>query len=214
MSTLIISPYEQGTEEWLNDRLGRATGSRAGDITAKGKSKGLESVTRRNYRFQLALERITRKQQGQVFVNEAMARGTELEPLARQAYELHSGNLVNEAGFCYPSDALHYGCSVDGFVDADGIIEIKCPSAPIHYGYLEDGVVPSNYKGQVLHNLLTTGRTWCDFVSYHPDFPEKLQLFIVRYHLDFNELVAYQDELNQFLVEVEDLTNEILRKAA
>lgn len=212
--SIIISSYEQGTQEWLNDRLGRATGSRAGDILAKGKTKGSEAVTRRNYRFQLALERVTRKPQGQVFVNEAMARGTELEPLARQAYELHSGNLVTEAGFCYPSDAHDYGCSVDGFVDDDGLIEIKCPSAPIHYGYLESGVVPSNYKGQILHNLLTSGRTWADFISYSPDFPEKMQLFIVRYHLDTTELMEYKGELDQFLVEVDDLTNDILRKAA
>lgn len=211
---IIISAHEQGSEDWLNDRLGRATGSRAGDILAKGKTKGSEAVTRRNYRFQLALERITRKQQGQVFVNEHMARGTELEPLARQSYELHSGNIVKEAGFCYPDDTDYYGCSVDGFVDDDGLIEIKCPSAPIHYGYLESGVVPSNYKGQILHNLLTTGRTWADFISYSPDFPEKMQLFIVRYHLDANELMEYKEELDQFLVEVEDLTNDILRKAA
>lgn len=212
--SLIISAHSQGTEEWLNDRLGRATGSRAGDILAKGKTKGSEAVTRRNYRFQLALERVTRKQQGQVFVNDAMARGTELEPLARQAYELHSGNMVKEAGFCYPEKETAFGCSVDGLVDEYGIIEIKCPSAPIHYSYLEGGVLPSAYKGQVLHNLLTTGRIWADFVSYNPDFPEKLQLFVVRYHLDSNELIEYQEELNQFLVEVEDLTDEILRKAA
>ena len=212
--SLIISTHPQGSPEWLNDRLGRATGSRAADILAKGKTKGSESTTRRNYRFQLALERVTGKQQGQVFVNEHMARGTELEPFARQAYELQSGNMVKEAGFCYQEREKFVGCSVDGMVDDHGIIEIKCPSAPIHYSYLEGGVLPSNYKPQVLHNLMTTGRVWADFISYNPDFPEKLQLLVVRYHLDGNELIEYQDELNQFLVEVEDLTDEILRKAA
>ena len=72
---LIISEHEQRTPKWFADRLGKATGSNASAILAKGKTKGSESTTRRNYRFQLALERITNQSNESDFTNSHMQRG-------------------------------------------------------------------------------------------------------------------------------------------
>lgn len=210
---LIISNHEQGTPEWFADRLGKATGSNASAVTAKGKTKGTEATTRRNYRFQLALERITGKPTEAMYKNAHMERGNELERFARMAHESHIKEMVEEAGFCYP-DGQMFGCSVDGFINDDGISEYKCPMSAIHYGYMQDNKVPNEYKGQVIHNLLTTGRKFCDFVSYCETMPDKLKLFVFRFEPTQAELDEYQTELNQFLVDVEKLTQEIELKAA
>lgn len=211
---LIISSHEQGTPEWFADRLGKATGSNASAITAKGKTKGSESTTRRNYRFQLALERITGQPTVEMYKNSHMERGNELEKFARMAHEIATGEMVEEAGFCYQDGAM-FGCSVDGFMQGrDGIAEYKCPMSAIHYGYIQDNKVPDAYKGQVLHNSLTTGAKFCDFVSYCETMPDKLKTFIYRYEPTQSELDEYQEELMKFLDEVELLTQEIQLKAA
>ena len=211
---LVISNHEQGSPEWFVDRLGKATGSNANAITAKGKTKGSEAVTRRNYRFQLALERITGQPTVEMYKNSHMDRGNELERFARMSHEIITGEIVEEAGFCYQNGTM-YGCSVDGFIQGrEGIAEYKCPMSAIHYSYIEDNKVPDAYKGQVLHNILTTGTKFCEFVSYCETMPDKLKTFIYRFEPTQAELDEYQDQLNKFLVDVDLLTQEIQLKAA
>ena len=119
---MIYHQHEQGTAAWLESRRGVITGSRfkdARDRTAKGALTAKATL----YAQDVARERCGGNAAG-VFVNAAMRFGTEQEPLARQAYEARSGNLVEEAGFITTDDA-RFGVSVDGLVDDDGIIEIK-----------------------------------------------------------------------------------------
>ena len=210
---LIISEHEQRTPEWFADRLGKATGSNASAILAKGKTKGSESTTRRTYRFQLALERITNQSNESDFTNSHMQRGIEVEQFARMAYEVMTGNMIEEAGFAWEENTM-YGCSVDGFVEnRKGIVEIKCPIPAIHYKYIEDYKVPDDYLPQIWHNIHTTGAEFCDFISYNENMPEKLKLFVFRYTPTFEEMDAYTKALKTFLDEVDTLTKQILQKA-
>ena len=64
----------QRSDAWFEARLGRVTGSRAKDMLAKGRG-GAESVARRNYRLELALERITQQAHQSEFVTKAMEVG-------------------------------------------------------------------------------------------------------------------------------------------
>jgi putative phage-type endonuclease len=212
--TLIVCNAEQGTPEWLADRLGKATGSKADTILAKGRTKGTESKTRTSYIYQLALERITGKTGDFVKVNEHMTRGTALEPEARALYEMETGNLVEQIGFAYIEGAM-FGCSVDGFIDdRKGIIEIKAPIHTIHWRYIERGEPPADYIPQMTHNLFVTGARYCDFVSYCEFMPPKLRLFVVRYQPSAEILMSYGMELIDFLREVDDLEMKIKLKAA
>ena len=212
--TLIICQAEQGTPEWLADRLGKATGSKADTILAEGKTKGSESKTRKDYIYQLALERITGKIIENVKVNEHMARGTALEPEARALYEMQTGNLVEQVGFAY-IEGEKFGCSIDGFIhDRNGIIEIKAPTPSIHWGYIEKGVPPAAYIPQMNHNLFVTQAKYCDFVSYCEFMPPKLRLFIVRYQPAPKILTDYGSLLDAFLKEVDAKEAQINLKAA
>ncbi len=83
---------EQRTEQWFQDRLGHATGSRASDILA-----GKDTQARKGYLTQLVTERLTGRAQDS-FVNADMQRGIDVEPLARAAYQA-SYELTDDVGF-------------------------------------------------------------------------------------------------------------------
>lgn len=211
---LIICEHAQGTPEWLADRAGRATGSRAKDILAKIKTG--EAAARRNYRVQLATERLTGKPQESGFVSKEMQWGTDQEPFARMAYESATGNLVTEMGFIYLPNIMA-GCSVDGLIeegDRTGVFEAKCPLSATHVEYLVSGKLPTEYKPQILHNVYVTGADFADFVSFDPRMPEKLQLFKVRWERDEAEIKEYEAELLDFLSGVDRVHKSLSELAA
>ncbi|HKT98608.1 MAG TPA: YqaJ viral recombinase family protein [Paraburkholderia sp.] len=211
---LIVCEHAQGTPEWLADRAGRATGSRAKDILAKIKTG--EAAARRNYRVQLATERLTGKPQESGFVSKEMQWGTDQEPFARMAYESATGNLVTEMGFIYLPNIMA-GCSVDGLIeegDRTGVFEAKCPLSATHVEYLVSGKLPTEYKPQILHNVYVTGADFADFVSFDPRMPEKLQLFKVRWERDEAEIKEYEAELLDFLSGVDRVHKSLSELAA
>lgn len=190
-----IITAEQRSPEWFAARLGKATGSRFADVLAGGKG-----LTRKAYAVQLALEIVTGKQV-EAFTSKAIEDGVEREPIARALYEAHSGNFVDEVGFCL-HDTLPCGVSPDGLVDSDGGVEIKCPKANTHASYLSMPAEPSAYTAQIQGCMWVTGRDWWDFVSYHPDFPENAQLIVRRVKRDNDYIVKLEQAIKTFSKEV------------
>jgi hypothetical protein len=197
--TVIDAP--QRSEAWRAARAGRLTGSKADCILAEGKSG--ELAKRRDYRWQLVCERLTGQPQDSEYVNDDMRRGVELEPLARAAYEEHTGTVVRETGFL-SHVALMAGTSLDGHLgDFEGLLECKAPRAANHIRYLRDGVVPVEHRPQLWHALWLTDAAWIDFVSFCPQLPEGLQLFVVRMERDRSGMETYDKKARAFLAEVE-----------
>ncbi|WP_104658044.1 lambda exonuclease family protein [Ralstonia insidiosa] len=189
---------EQRTEEWYAARLGRATASNFGKVLAKIKTG--EAADRRNYRAQLVIERLTgNRQEG--YSNAAMQWGTEQEPFARIAYMADRGVDVQEIGFIQ-HETLMAGCSPDGLIGADGLIEIKCPVSATHIETLKTQHMPLEHMPQVQGQMWIAGREWCDFVSYDPRMPEKLQMFVQRIPRDEQYIKALAFEIERFLEEV------------
>jgi len=110
----------QGSSEWHELRCGKFTGSRFADLMAMTKSG--PSTSRANLIMTLALERLTGTPE-EGFQNDAMRRGTELEPLARGAYEAHTGELVEQVPFVVHPDFPYVGVSPDGLLGDDGMEE-------------------------------------------------------------------------------------------
>jgi hypothetical protein len=81
-----ISNHEQGSEAWLESRLGRPTASNFGKlITPTGKA----STSAEGYINELIAQKIT----GEIpefFKSEAMQRGNELEASAKALYEFET----------------------------------------------------------------------------------------------------------------------------
>ena len=196
---------EQRTEEWFAARLGKVTASRVADVLAKIKSG--ESASRKNYKMELVVQRLTNKV-GESFINAAMEWGTEQEPFARMAYEAHTGTFVKEDGFVDHPTIEGFGCSPDGIV-GEGLIEIKCPNTANHIETVLENKAPSKYIPQMQCQMACTGAKWCDFVSFDPRLPEDLQLFVVRVERDQEYIDSMEVEVKQFLSEVLDLFNQL-----
>lgn len=196
-----IIDAEQRSPEWFLARLGRLTGSRAGDMLAKIKTG--EAAARRDLRLQLVCERLTGQLQEDAYVNGAMQRGIDLEPMAFAAYESLTGHMARRTGFLQHPEFMA-GCSVDGDVDDfAGIVELKCPKSATHLRYLRARTVPSEHLAQITHNLWISGADWCDFLSFDDRFPSALQTFLVRVQRAHVDLSAYEAEAVRFLAEVE-----------
>ena len=63
----------------------------------------------------------------------------------------------------------------------------------------------------MIFQMACTGRQWCDFVSYHRDAPEEMQLHIPRVPRDDKNIAKLELEVTQFLIDL-DATVDLLRK--
>lgn len=170
-----VSDFEQGSQEWLQSRLGKPTASNFGKlITPTGKP----SASADSYINELIAQKIT-GELPEFFKSEAMERGNELEPHAKASYEFTHDVDVVEVGLCL-HDEYECGASPDGLIGEDGGIEIKCPLPHTHVAYLRAGEVPSKYIPQIQGCMWITGRKWWDFMSYHP----AMENLIVRVERD------------------------------
>ena len=196
----------QGSSAWFESRIGKATASRISDIVAKTKSG--YSTSRANYMAQLVVERMT-NQVAESYTNAAMEWGIENEGFARAAYESKTGVLVDEVGAIdHPTIAMS-AASPDGLVGDDGCLEIKCPNTATHIDTVLGGEIAKKYYDQMQWQMVCTGRSWCDFVSFDPRMPEGLQLFVKRIPRDDKYLAELEGEVIQFLKEVDDKVNKL-----
>lgn len=192
----------QRSDNWFRARAGKLTGSRVAKALAKTNA-GAWTSGRKNTLAELVLERITGKPQDQIVSTQAMRDGVEREPDAFALYEAVTGSVLLRSGFLLHT-SYQAGVSLDGHVDGfTGIVEIKCPMAATHLEYLESGKVPGDYLKQIQHGLWITGAQWCDWLSYHPDFPEALQVKVVRVVRDEAAIREHEKQVLAFLAEVD-----------
>lgn len=205
----------QETDQWMRDRAGKFTASRASRLMAKLRD-GKPAAARGELLATLAVERLT----GEcvpTYSNAAMQRGVELEAEARDAYSFHAAVAVDESGFVQCSELPNCGCSPDGTIGADGLLEIKCPANPEkHIDALRTGAHAVEYRWQLQHQLLVTGREWVDAVSYDPRFPTHLQLAVTRVTRDEDAINELRDAIIAADAEVSGLVAELnnMEKAA
>ena len=191
----------QNSPEWEQVRLGIPTASEFDRIITP---TGKRSSQADSYVYRLLAEQMTGKPQNG-YVNGHMDRGHELEPEARRFYELQRDCIVEQVGFCMTDDR-RAGCSPDGLVVDNGLVEIKCPAPHTHVQYLLSRKVEQEYWPQVQGQLWVTGRKWADVLSYHPEMTP----VIVRVERDEAFLRALENELKYFFVLLETKRNALL----
>jgi putative phage-type endonuclease len=135
-----------------------------------------------------------------------MQWGVETEPMARLAYEVETGAIVEQVGMINHPTIKMAGASPDGLVGDDGLIEIKCPNTATHIDTLENGTIKGEYLLQMQWQMACTGRIWCDFASYDPRVGHKSALKIIRVLRDDEKIKAITDEVIVFLESVEKIT--------
>lgn len=199
----------QGSEGWFRDRIGHCTASRFGDVLARGKN-GASSTSRRNYRTQLVLERLTSSSM-ETFKNAATQWGNDIEPAARREIEVVTGHTIMQTGFV-KSTIPWVGCSPDGLIGNDALVQIKCPFvSAVHLETMERGF-PSEHVAQVQGELWVTGRKWCLFSSFDPRMPQRLRLYTHKVERDETYISKLETEIHIFLREVEEAHRKLLNK--
>lgn len=193
--------------------MGKVTASRVKDVMAQGRG-GAPSATRKNYMMQLLCERLTgTREEG--FTSASMQRGTELEPMARAAYELFQGAEVEEVGLIDHPRIKGFAASPDGRVllpDGRGGIEIKCPNTAQHIAVMQSGKHDSQYDWQMLAQMACDEYDWVDFVSFDDRLPSELQYVCYRFERDFSRIRAMESAIVEFLEELDELEQEMRQR--
>lgn len=190
----------QNTEEWFQLRLGKITSSNFDKIMAnEGKAFGPPAI---EYAEKVALEIVTgERDESSSFKNGYMERGNDLEPVAKELYEIERFCEVSNGGFNI-SDCEKFGDSPDGNVGKNGCIEIKSVIPKTQWKRIKKGGVDMAYKWQIQGHLLLGKKEWCDFVSYCPEMPENKRLHIERVYPDEDMIERLKQRLTLFHEEV------------
>lgn len=187
----------QGSDEWLKARCGLLTASEMKlIITPTLKVARNDKATAHLY--ELLAQRITGHVEPR-YISEDMLRGQVDEIEARMLYAKHYAP-IEEVGFITNDQwGFTLGCSPDGLVGDDGMIECKSRRQKFQAETIISGEMPSDYWIQVQTALLVTGRIWCDFISYCGGMPmvtirmyadDESQHAIVRAVTVFEEAMA------------------------
>lgn len=205
---IIHHEHEQGSLKWLEARRGVITASmfkHCRDYKAPTAAQKKDGVTRGEpsakllgYAFDLARERLGGKAP-EKFQSAAMREGREQEQFARAAYEAQTGNIVEQVGFFTTEDG-EFGCSPDGLIGDDGIIEIKTMvSSETLFTAVAEGDI-SEYLDQCLGTLWILGRKWVDLCLWIPDMDK---LIVKRIERDENAIEVLEADLLTFAAIVE-----------
>ena len=194
----------QGTQEWLQTRLGKITSSTIHKIMSSKEN----SSTRTRLLQDLIFERISGSPTKNI-VTEPMARGLELESEARKAYELQN-EIVTLSGFIEHPTIKDAGASPDGLVGDDGLIEIKCLNKKSHEEIIRKQILPRQYYIQIQFQLACTQRLWCDFVAYHPDADQPL--YVQRIMPEIKIIKEIHEKALVFISEVEEKYMEMKKR--
>lgn len=167
--------YEQGSALWLQARCGMLTASEFDRIITPT-LKIADNMKSRAHLWEMAAQRITGYVEPQ-YISDAMLRGQEDEILAREDYAKHFAP-VQQCGFVTNNKwGFTLGCSPDGLVGDDGLIECKSSCQYLHVRRLcehfESGDPPEEFMLQVQGILLITERSWCDLLLRCGGMPQK-----------------------------------------
>jgi exodeoxyribonuclease (lambda-induced) len=207
----------QGSEAWLQARVGKITASCFKDARdrlkpAKGETIGRPSAKCAAYAARVALERIAGRPVDKVFENWQMREGSEQEPHARHAYDLETGNIVQEVGAIATDDDV-FLYSPDGLIGSDGLLEIKTILSPDRIVKIIGEGDITDFMDQCLGGLWLTGRKWIDLVLWAPAL-ESVGRQLTIHHITRNEdaIQALEDDLMAFAAMVR--SNEDLLRCA
>lgn len=177
-----VHNVEQRSPAWYALRVGIPTASEFGSFfTAKKREPSAQLFT---YALTLAAEKFAGDRVDAFAGNDWTERGKELEEKARKLYEFGNEVDIVPTGFI-TDDAHTMGCSPDGLVGADGMVEFKCLKAENHIRailhYAEHKTILPEFLDQTQGQLMIGERQWCDLVHYHPSLP----LLVIRQRADF-----------------------------
>jgi len=195
-SKMKVHNFEQGSEEWHKLREGKFGSTDAQAVQANG--KGLETK---------CYEKVGELIAGKViddWTNEHIERGKEHESIARSLYQIETDNWVDEVGYVELNKRV--GCSPDGIVGDDGLVEIKCPSDKNFIRYVFEKKVPKKYFWQMQYQMWVTDRKWCDFVNFNKHLDK---ISIIRIERDEEAIEKIVEGVKAGIEKVEEILEKV-----
>lgn len=209
---IIDNSFSQGTPEWIMARLGVVTASCFGDVVTGSTCK--PAAGQKAYAYRLAAEAITGEPLD-AYKSLEMFMGNSLENEARAAYQLLTGNQVDQVGMIFMDENRRVGASPDGLITSPyidypprGGVEIKNVNGNTQVEYLYNGGIPAKYRPQVYGSLYVSGLEWWDFISCSPGLPPHL----VRVENTDKDYLAYADALSENLPKFLAMLDDIIER--
>jgi hypothetical protein len=196
---------EQGSLEWLKLRLGKVTGTRLKKLMSKDNLGLIDEL----------IAEMVSEQVEDIIPTASMQRGTDLEPIARKAYEDFTGHKVDCFGFLQSDKYEWFGLSPDGLINENGVyrkgVEIKCPDTDTHVRYIRQDSLPAEYKHQVYsYFIVNEDHIEHDFVSFDNRFSIKpIHIVNVRREDIKEELNEIEKEMVKFWTKFQKYYNQV-----
>lgn len=204
-----VHDVEQRSAAWYALRAGKPTSSEFSKIIT---SNGKPSKSASDYALMLAAELFAGKPIDAWEGNAWTKRGLAMEAAAIALYEFAFDIQISPVGFV-TDDAEEIGCSPDGFVANDGVVELKCLKAKNHIKAIlhhrKHGYCLPSYVQQAQGQMMICGRAWCDTVFYHPEFP----LLVIRQEPDATLWAALLTQIPPLLKERDEVLRALLEHA-
>lgn len=174
---------EQHTPQWHDYRKSHVMATDAHYI--------LSGQTERLWRIKMGLDK--------VFVTQAMRDGSNMEELARCAYEEHTQKIVVPCVYQHDTNPW-MAASLDGYGILEySAVEIKCGKKT--YELAKKGVIPPQYRAQMQHQIEVLGLDKIDYWCF--DGIEGILIEIPRDNDFIVNMVAKEEEFYRYL---QDLT--------
>lgn len=203
----LVKELQQRSPEWHKIRKGSIGGTRVKSAFAKNNLPLVDELIAERHSDTIE----------ENFVNDAMQRGIDLEPVAIAEFEEFAELKVDTFGLA--TNDKFPGChlSPDGLVlDVNGYpmfgVEVKCPSTKKHVEYIRTNKVPAEYKYQVYHYFAICDTiTSMFFVSFDPRFEVK-PLHVVQLNREDiqKELEEYESGLLKFIDKLNKYESQIV----
>lgn len=175
---IIMEHMEQGSQEWLDARIGVITASPMQRLLTGG-----SGATRDAYILEVVSEILTGVPAEKIKTLD-MIRGNLLEGHAIDAYSAVTGHKVRRVGIMYLDACKRIAASPDGLVmDGDRIVrgvEVKCPQPKAHMATIAAMNSPKKYEAQLQSSMRVSGADHWDFVSFCPEFKHHPLVIISR----------------------------------
>jgi len=190
----------QGTPEWDHLRCGRITASVVPALFAKETTKTYQETI-----LKIARGRVTGKPV-ESFKSEWMQRGNDLEAEALAAYALDKFVDVKRVGFIEVDEWT--GCSPDGLINDDGMIQVKCVKWNTFDAIKTEADIDKDYIIQCQAEMFLAVRKWNDLYYYDPELEAKC----FRINADPKWQTLISDAIEKAKGEIEKKMSEMKRR--
>ena len=201
---------EQGSEQWLIERIPYVTASNVAAVMAKG-----SGATRANYLSKKLCE-IATGIPTKSYKSANMLKGNETEPILREIYEEITGTKVIERPFAYLEDE-GLGGSIDGDIEGqpEGFVEFKSVMSSEQIRFISTGKIKDAYIKQLQTNMYVWEKKWCDFTQValgdeeSGELPDELKVKIVRVYRDEEMIAKIRKETAFFHNDLKELRKKL-----